>query len=361
MILSHFVLLMFYFAEPSQSMAKIFAFAGSGEPGYSGDNGPAVQARLRDPFDVAVDAAGNVFFSDTNNHCIRKVDAKTGVITTIAGTGKKGFSGDGGPATQATMNEPYGVQVDTAGNVYFVDRLNACVRKVDGQTGVITTIAGVGGKKQATTQAGVATQTPMLEPNGIALDGKGKLYIADVSASLILVVDLAQNTLTPFAGKAGVKKTSGDNGDYRDATFAGARAVAFDRQGHLLVCEREGHCIRKIDLTSGRITRVAGTGKKGYSGDGGAAMEATFNGPKELEVDAEGNIYVVDTENQVIRKIVAATGKIETFAGNGKLGKSGNDGPATVASLGRPHGVAIGPDGSVYIGDTLSHQIRRVK
>lgn len=323
----------------------ITAVAGSGEQGFAGDGDQAVKAKLDQPFDVAFDKAGNLYFSDTFNHRLRRVDAKTGAITTVAGNGRKGFGGDGGPATQAMLNEPYGLAIDAEGTIYFADRLNARVRKVVGKAGMITTLAA-----------------ELREPNGVALDGKGKLYIADVADQRVRVVDLKSGIISTFAGN-GTKKSAGDGGPLKDATFAGPRAVHVGPDGRVYIVEREGNCVRVADPKAGTIERFAGTGKRGYTGDGGPAKDATFDGPKEIDIDPDGNVYVVDTENEVIRRIDAKTRIITTVAGKGrtKTPGLGDGGPALAATLGRPHGVAVGPDGALYIADTNSHRVRRVK
>ncbi len=336
----------------------IRAFAGAGEKGYSGDGKAATSAQLNNPFDVALDATGNLYFSDTFNHCVRRVDAKTGIITTVAGNGKKGYAGDGGPATEAMLNEPYGIEVDRDGQLYIVDRLNYCIRRV-GKDGKIETIAGTG-KSGYGGDGGPGKQAMLKEPNGLCLDGKGKLYIADVADQRVRVLDLTSGKIDTFCGD-GKKQQMGDGGPFKQASLMGPRAVAIGPDGNLYICEREGNAIRRVDFKSGKIERVAGTAKKGYTGDSGPALEATFNGPKEIDIDKAGNIYVVDTENQAIRKIDAKSGKISTIAGSGKLGNTGDGGPATKAMLSRPHGVVAAPDGAVYIGDTQSHKIRVVK
>ncbi|HUR53524.1 MAG TPA: hypothetical protein VMZ71_05315, partial [Gemmataceae bacterium] len=180
----------------------------------------------------------------------------------------------------------------------------------------------------------------------------------------VRVVDLKSGNITTFAGN-GTKASAGDGGPLGKATFAGPRAVAFgpDRCRCLYVVEREGNSVRRVDIAKGTIERFAGTGKKGYTGDGGKALDATFDGPKEIDIDKNGNVYVVDTENEAIRRIDAKTGIVTTVAGKGrtKTPGLGDGGPASAATLGRPHGVAVGPDGAVYIGDTNSHRIRVVK
>ena len=333
---------------------------GTGQQGDSGDDGPAILAQLNQPFGVCVDARGNAFFADTFNHRIRKIDRQTGVITTVAGTGKKGFSGDGGPAREAMLDEPYGVAVDDAGNLYFADRLNRRVRRVDARTGHIATIAGTG---QATSSGdgGPATLASMVEPNGLAVDRDGRnLYIADVAGHRIRKVDLPRGQISTFSG-TGKPRHDGDHGPAARASIWGARAVALGSDGTVYILEREGNRLRAVDPRTGSITTIAGTGIKGYSGDGGPAVNATFNGPKELAVDRRGNLWIVDTENHAIRLVEAGTGLIRTVAGTGRAGGDGDGGPAIRARLDRPHGVAVALDGSIWIGDTNNHRIRLVR
>jgi DNA-binding beta-propeller fold protein YncE len=349
-----------YVACVKFSVGKIRTSAGSGDQGYSGDGGPATTAKLNQPFDVAIGPDGSLYFSDTFNHCIRRVDSKSGRISTVAGCGKNGYSGDGGPATEAKLNEPYGVVLDKHGNIFIVDRLNYCIRRVEAATGVIATIAGTG-KSGYFGDGGPAAEAMLREPNGIALHPAGRsLYIADVADQRVRVVDLRTGNIATFCG-TGRKEHSGDGGPVSRASLHGPRAVHVSADGDVYICEREGNSIRRIDGTSGMITTVAGTGRKGYTGDGGPAIEATFNGPKEIDIDAAGNIFVVDTENQAIRRIDAKTGVVTTVAGNGERGGTGDSGPATAAQLDRPHGVAVDRHGKIYIGDTNNHRIRIVE
>jgi DNA-binding beta-propeller fold protein YncE len=314
---------------------------------------------LNNPFDVAFDAAGNLFLSDTFNHRVRRVDAKTGVITTVAGDGTKGFSGDGGPATRARMDEPYGIVLDRAGNLFVADRLNRRVRRVDAGSGVMTTVAG-DGSKAFSGDGDPGDRAGLVEPNSLALDPEGRrLFIADVADHRVRLVDLTTGVITTFAG-TGKGQHSGDGGPAQSASIFGPRAVEVGQDGTVYILERQGNTLRAVDPRTGVITTRAGTGAKGNSGDGGPARSATFNGPKEMAVDRDGNILIVDTENHSIRRIDARSGTVTTLAGNGHRGGEGDGNSARSAQLSRPHGVAAAPDRSIYIGDTENHRIRRV-
>lgn len=325
--------------------------AGTGTKGYAGDGGPAAKALLNEPFHCDLDGKGGLYVAEAFNHCVRKVDLKTGVITTVAGTGAKGYAGDGGPATKATFNEPYAVVVSPDGDLYIADRLNACVRKVDGKTGTITTVAG-----------GPAAKVKLVEPNDCFLDGKGGLLIADVADWRIRRLDLKTGAVTTFAGIGRRKgrptaKEKGDGGFAAEAVIHGARAVCVDGKGNTYVCEREGHAVRKIDA-KGVITTLAGTGEKGNVD--GPAAKARFNGPKAIRCDRAGNVYVVDTENQSVRKIDVSTSTVTTVAG-GRKGPGGDGGDAKDAGLGRPHGCVLDADGVLYIADSENQRVRRVQ
>jgi sugar lactone lactonase YvrE len=277
----------------------------------------------------------------------------------VAGSGSAGFSGDGGSATKAQLNEPYGIVLDASGNVFIVDRLNRRVRRVDGRTGIITTVAG-NGTKTYSGDGGPAIAAGLVEPNGVALDRGGHfLLIADVGGNRVRRVDLATGLISTFAG-TGRARHDGDGQPAVGASLWGARAVDVGPDGAVYILEREGNTLRVVNPSTTVITTIAGTGAKGSSGDGGPARLATFNGPKELAVDAKGNIWVVDTENHAIRFIDATTRVIQTVAGHGQPGSGGDGGPATSAELDRPHGVAASPDGTFWIGDTHNHRIRRV-
>ena len=359
-------LLTFWQAGDKAEPGILVTLAGTGQRGYTGDGGAALKATLSEPFHCDVDKRGHLYIAEAMNHCIRRVDLKTGAISTVAGTGKKGYSGDGGKATDATFNEPYAVAVDTDDNLYIVDRLNAVVRKVDAKTGIISTIAG-NGKKSYAGDGGKAVDASMREPNDCCLDGKGGLLIADVGDWRIRRLDLATGFITTFAGTGKAKitlktkidhATCGDNGPAHQAVVVGARAICVDGNGNTYICEREGSAIRKIDA-KGIITTIAGTGEWGYAGDKADAKRAVFAGPKGLRCDRVGDIFVVDCENHCVRKIDAKTNLVTTVAG-GRKGAGGDKGPATKASMDRPHGCVIDPNGVLYIADTNNHRVRKV-
>ena len=335
----------------------ITTMAGTGESGHDGDGGPAGSARLNEPFMCVFDRQGNLYVAEAMNHCVRRIDADSNVITTVAGTGELGYSGDGGPATQATLNQPYALDITDNGDLYIVDRLNAVIRKVDAVSGVISTIAGTG--TPGPSGDGVAaTQTALREPNDCFLDRHGGLLIADVQDHRVRRLDLATGIITTFAGN-GDKARAGDGRPATEASILGARAVCQDGNGNTYICEREGNGVRKVDA-GGTMSTFAGTGERGYSGDGGPALAATWGAPKALRCDRQGHLLVVDTENHAIRRIDAVTGVVTTVAG-GQHGGHGDGGPATAAGLDRPHGCCVDAQGNVYIADSNNHRVRVVR
>ena len=335
---------------PGVAQATITTFAGTGVPGFSGDGGPAVQARLNSPHGVAVDGAGNVYVADNWNHRIRKVDP-SGTTATIAGTGVSGFSGDGGPAVQARLNSPHGVAVDGAGNVYVADNWNHRIRKVD-PSGTTATIAGTG-VSGFSGDGGPAVQARLNSPHGVAVDGAGDVYVADTNNHRLRRVDSSGTTAT-IAG-TGVSGFSGDGGPAVQAQLNLPHGVAVDGSGNVFIADTNNHRIRKVD-SSGTITTIAGTGVSGFSGDGGPAVQAQLNLPHGVAVDGSGNVFIADTNNHRIRK-VDSSGTITTIAGTGVSGFSGDGGPAVQAQLNLPHGVAVDGSGNVFIADTNNHRI----
>ena len=323
--------------------------AGTREQGYAGDGGPALRSLMDNPFHVDLDPSGRaLYIADCFNYRVRKVDLETNIITTVAGTGEAGSAGDGGRAVEARLDEIYAIQVDTNGDVYIVQRFSPAVRKIDVTTGVITTVAGDGSVGHGG-DGGPAPRAQMREPNDCALDGKGGLLIADVQDQRVRRLNIESGTISTFAG-TGEKVHSGDGGRATEAGIFGARAVCVDGMGNTYICEREGNSIRKVDQ-DGTITTFAGTGEKGHSGDNGPATQATFNGPKAIRCDGDGNLLVVDTENHAIRKVDRSTGIITTVAGGRRPGDS-ND-----AALSRPHGLVVDSNGAIYVADSENHRV----
>jgi len=323
-----------------------------------GDGGPATSASLSVSESLAFDSAGNLYISDTNAYRIRKVDP-SGIITTIAGTGTPGYSGDGGPAISAQINFVQSLAIDSAGNLLFADTDNNCVRKIDAG-GKISTVAGQCGqtKSGSTGDGGPATSALFAQPKGIALDSAGDLYIADTGNSRIRRVDASSGLITTVAG-TGVLSFSGDGGTATKAALNRPQGVAIDSSGNLWIADSGNYRVRMVAAASGQINTVVGNGGFKFAGDGGPATNANFNGPQGVAVDAAGNVYVADTSNHRIRKITT-DGVVRTIAGNGTPGFSGDGGPAVNAALSSPQNLVVDPQGNVYIADSGNDRVRRV-
>jgi sugar lactone lactonase YvrE len=321
--------------------------------GYSGDGGLATAAQLDSPTGVALDAAGNLFIADYNNNRIRKVDAATGIISTVAGNGTAGFGGDGGAATAAQLTWPTGVTVDAAGNIYIADNQNNRVRKVDAATGIISTLMGTGGP--ATLYQNTPAAQAAFYSQGLVLAGD-QVFFTDSMRNFVNRLTLSTGLVTTVAG-VGTWVSGGDGGPAASAQFSVPNGLARDAQGNLYVAEDYGHRVRKLDAATGLVSTVAGTGVAGYGGDGGAATAAQLNHPKGLALDVAGNLYIADDQNNRIRKVDAATGRISTVAGIG-YGHSGDGGLATAANLAYPRGLAFDASGNLHIVE--GEHIRKV-
>ncbi|MBX3163812.1 MAG: T9SS type A sorting domain-containing protein [Bacteroidetes bacterium] len=334
----------------------IYTYAGSGTPtnnfGYSGNGGQAAQAKLNVPSDVVTDASGNFYIADHQNHAIRKIDAN-GIITTIAGNGTQGYSGDGGLATAALINSPNGVALDTAGNLYFSQGYEASVRKID-INGIITTVAG-NGTSGYSGDGGLATLAQLDYPSMVKVDRHGTIFIADYNNNAIRKVD-TNGIITTVAGTG----TYGYNGDTIQATSAELKnpfGIELDAAGNLYIADSWNNRIRKVD-TNGIITTIAGTGNMSYNGDGIQATSANLNMPLYLILDAAGNLYISEYYGHRIRKMLGSNGIISTIAGNGFVGYSGDGGQATAAKLNKPCGLAFDNAGKLYFADEQNHRIR---
>jgi hypothetical protein len=330
----------------------ISTIAGNGTAGFSGDGASAILAKLDHPHAVAVDAAGNVYIADKNNNRIRKVST-AGDITTIAGLTAAGYSGDGLAATLAQLNNPNGVAVDATGNIYICDGDNSCIRKIN-TLGIISTVAGNGTAGYGG-DGGPATAAVLNLPSGIALDAAGNLYIDDNNNYRIRKI--TSGTITTVAGTG----TLGYTGDGTPATAADipfSYGVAVDGSGNLFISFYDYSRIRKVN-TLGYISTFAGDGTPGFVGDGGPATAAEFDGPWGIAADATGNVFISDQNNNRVRKI-NTSGNIATVAGSGSSIFSGDGGPATAAGINSPIGVAVDGSGNIFIVDYLNERIRRV-
>ena len=335
--------------------------AGNGTVGYTGDGGLATSAALNAPEGVYVDASGNIFIADTGNSVIREVTASNGTVTTVAGNGKEGYSGDGGAATSAQLNDPYSVFVDGAGNIFIADTDNCVIRKVSG--GNISTYAGntacsYGG------DGGLATSAQLDEPEGVFADGSGNVFIADTDNSVIREVTIADGNITTVAGvfydyeSTGACTYSGDGGLATAAYLCLPAGVFVDGAGDIFIADTENLVIREV--VTGNIATVAGDNAlgAGYSGDGGAATSAQLNYPNDIFVDGSGDVFIADTDNSVIREVTSGT--IQTVIGNNTLAYSGDGGFALNAELNTPGEVSVDGSGDLFIADTASSVIREV-
>jgi sugar lactone lactonase YvrE/phosphodiesterase/alkaline phosphatase D-like protein len=345
-------------ACPAPGSSIITTIAGNGTASYAGDGGMATSASIRDPYGVSLDSSGNIYIADMSNNRIRKVDATTGKITTVAGSGTRGFSGDGGMATAARLNTPSGVSVDSSGNIYIADHNNHRIRKVDVATGIITTVAGNGSAGYSGDGA-IATAASLNTPNEVNLDSSGNIYIADWNNHVIRKVDVTTGIITTVAGN-GSAGFSGDDIAATSASLYHPADVSFDSAGNMYIADEFNHRIRMVSVATGIITTVAGNGTFGFSGDGGTATLANLNYPCGTSLDSDGNIFIADFLNHRIRKVTVATGIISTEAGNGTAGFSGDGGAATDASLSSPDIVKVDSAGTIYIVDVGNNRIRKV-
>ncbi len=342
-------------ADPAALMIE--TVAGNGEAGAFAGSGAAIARPVDQPFGVEVGPDGALYVTSVGQHRVLRLDRTSGILTSVAGSGGKGYAGDGGPAAAAQLNEPYEVRFDSAGNMYFVEMQNHLIRRVDAASGTISTVAGTG-TAGFVGDDGSAMHAQFRQPHSIALDDRGMLYVADIGNHRIRRIDLNLGTITTIAGN-GQRALPRDGEVALGHAMVGPRAL-FITGRTLWIALREGHSIWRMDLDSLIVRHVAGTGSQGYSGDGGPGAAATFNGPKGITVTADGMVYVVDTENQVIRLIDTHADRVSTVAGSGPAARGyGGDGAAALqARFDRPHGIGLAPDGSLYIGDTNNHRVR---
>lgn len=335
--------------------ASVSTFAGTGAKGFSGDGGPAAKAELNNVFAIARSPDGALYVCDVDNQRIRRIKAD-GTIETYAGNGTRGFSGDGGPAIDAALNEPYELAWDKAGNLFFVERLNHLVRRVDAKTRVISTVAG-NGKPGFAGDGGAAKDAQFNQPHSLAFDSAGHLFVCDILNHRIRKIDLASGTISTWSG-TGEKKIAPDGSPITGSALNGPRALAFAPDGKCYLALREGNAVLVLDPKANTLKRIAGTGKSGFAGNGGPALEATLAGPKCVSLDAAGNVFLADTESHSIRYIDTAKGTLELLVGNGQKGDGPDGADPKACQLARPHGVFVDKDAAIYIGDSENHRVR---
>ena len=337
------------------SAAEVRTIAGTGQKERTGDGGPALRAGVAEPYGLVVGPDGALYVCEISGHVIRQIDLASGDISTVVGTGESGNDGDGGPALKARVDQPYEVRFDTGGNLFFVDMTQGVVRRVDAKTRVITTVAG-NGRPGFSGDGGPATEAQLRQPHSICLDHAGHLYICDIGNHRIRIVNLASGTIDTFAG-TGEKKSTPDGAPIAGTPLNGPRALDFDGDHSLYLALREGNAVYRIDLQTRTLHHLAGSGEKGHTGDGGDAKRAKLSGPKGIALGPDGDVYLADTESHTIRVIRVKTGLIETVVGDGQKG-DGPDGDPLHCRLARPHGVVVDQAGAIYIGDSENHCVR---
>lgn len=319
---------------------------GTGTAGYS-------DREINNPYGLVIGPDGALYFCDLGNQRIRRLDLKTARTSTIAGNGRTGYEGDGGPATEAALNLPHEIQFDPAGNLYIAERDSHVIRKVDATTRRISTLAGTGAPGFSG-DGGPASQAQLRQPHSLVLDQAGGLLICDVGNHRVRRVDLTSGRIDTFAG-TGERAPTPDGASLKGTPLNGPRTMAFLDDDLYLVL-REGNAIYRIAPKAATIHHVGGTGSQGYAGDGGPARLATFAGPKGLAC-SRGSLYVVDTENHAVRHIDLASGIITTVLGTGRRGDGPEPNPLECA-LARPHGVLVDRAGRLYVADSEAHRIR---
>ena len=332
----------------------IITYAGTGVAGFSGDGGQATSAQLQGPYGTCFDASGNFYIADALNHRIRKI-TPSGVITTFAGTGTPGYSGDGGPATSAEFHRPSDVAIDAAGNIYVADENNFTIRKIN-TSGIVSTIAGTGVSGYSGDN-GPATAALLSAANTVSTDHTGNIYIGQYLSNTIRKID-ASGIITTFAGISGFTGSSGDGGPASSALLYNPAKVIVDNAGNVYIADEYNQKIRMVTPT-GIISTVVGNGTAGYSGDGGPATLASINYCEYIQVDASGNLYIADKLNERLR-MVNTSGIISTIAGNGVAGYAGDGGNPLLANLQTPETITIGPNGNIFVSDWANNAIREI-
>ncbi len=313
----------------------------------------------RNPYGLVVGPDKALYICEIDRHVVSRLDLKTKKLTIVAGTpGKSGYAGDGGPATAALLFEPYEVRFDKAGNLFFVEMKNHLIRRVDKKTGVISTVAGRPEPGFAG-DGGPAAQAQFRQPHSIAFDLQGRLVVCDIGNNRVRRLDLAAGRIETIAG-TGEKLPTPNGAAFSPQTpLNGPRAIDFDPAGNLYLALREGNQLYRVEASSGKLTHLAGSGAKGYDATPQPALKAALNGPKGVAWSPDGGLYFTDTESHTIRRVDLKTGVLQTVLGTGQRG-DGPDGNALQCATARPHGIFVDRQGKVYVGDSEAHCVRLV-
>jgi streptogramin lyase len=346
-----------YLPACSKPSTRISNVLGTGVVGTANDGDNAEGTAVNNPFGVVIGPDGRLYWVDYGTHRVLALDLQSKRISVVAGTGVKGYSGDGGPATKADMAGPHEIRFDSKGNLYIVETDSSAVRHVDMKTGTISTLVGTGEAGYGGDD-GPGQQAQLKLPISIALDKSDNLYICDIGNNRIRRMDAATGMITTFAG-TGEPLDTPDEAPLQGTPMRGPRSMDIAPDGTIYVVLREGHKVLMIDPAKGQLKRLAGSGAAGYSGDGGPSLDATLNGPKGVALGSDGGLYVCDTENHVVRRLDLTTGKISTAVGTGQPA-DGADGDPRKCALKRPHGVFV-HGSSIYIGDSDNNRIRMLQ
>ncbi|HEU4335397.1 MAG TPA: hypothetical protein VFT32_12955 [Candidatus Eisenbacteria bacterium] len=342
--------------EARIAVGGIVTIAGSGLEAYAGDGGPAAAAGLLHPSGVAYGPDGSLYVADTDHHAVRRIDAATGVITTVAGIGAPGYAGDGGPAAAARLRAPRDVAVAENGDLYVADTGNHAIRKVAAATGLVTTIAGKGSPGFGGDGA-EAAGARLNAPSALAIAANGDLYVADRGNNRVRRVAATTGIISTFAG-TGSDGFGGDGGPATAARLSRPSGVDVALNGDVYIADTFNHAVRRVAAATGVIATVAGTGVPGRSGDDGPALDARLYAPESVAAAANGDVWVADAGNHSIRRFTPG-GTIAAVAGTGAPGYAGDGGPPTAARLNQPCGLAVDASGAAAVADRGNHRIRR--
>ena len=345
------------FIQPKPTTGRITTLAGTGVQGLAANGELAEHATLNNPFGIVIGPDGALYWVEYGSHLLLRLDLRSKKISVLAGTGTKGYSGDGGPATAAQLNTPHELRFDSKGNIYIAERDNHTIRFIDMKSKTISTVAGTG-ERGFSGDGGPSHKAQLAQPHSIQLDRAGNVYICDIMNNRVRKIDPKTRVITTFAG-TGERANTPAEASLDGTPLAGPRSIDITPDGKMYLVLREGNRVFEVDVARRQLKLVAGTGEMGYSGDGGPAVSAKFNGPKGIAYSAEGALYISDTENHVVRRIDLRTGMISTVIGTGKRA-DGPDGDPLACGLQRPHGVFV-QGRTLYIGDSENHRIRTMQ